>query len=515
MAMRPTAVVVAPPDPSKASAAHVFMADRLRWLRATYAGTEGLRYLGEEVLPKYAKERTDSYNRRVKMARLRRNMFRQSVDRITGRIFQVPVKLVEETPRGKELAEDFDRRGNSLDRVARTFYHSALKLGMYHGLVDYPVVNAQNLAQERAAKARPYLVLIEPEDVLRCFEDDKGVITHLAWRSTVVEWDENERAEVVVERIHERFRDTGSVRAVTWRRVVETPSAINTTKARGMKPSQSWILDPQEQARTYKVPGEDPGRIMFHTFYAEREGHMVGRTPLTEVMDLTVEHFQVASDYRGALRQNLFPVLTATGVEQKDIGDIAFTPETVLGSSNPQAKFQMLEHRGSALDSGFKDLESLEQRAEAYAGRLTKPSGDVKATTEALSSAEVSSFAKDMALSLQAMMQEIIKDFATWDGQEKLGEVQINLDFAVDFGDTDMTSLQGMRTNGDISRQTLWREARRRNLLGADFDEDEEQQLIEEEQAEAMKREEDSMRMAHEQAIELTEVKSTRPPPKA
>lgn len=501
--------IAAPPDPSVSSTAHNLMQDRLRILRAVYAGTEGLKGLGQEVLPKYVKESVSSYQRRTTMARLRRNMFRQACDRITGRIFQVPVKLVEPKGRGEELCKDFDLQGNNLDRVARTLYHEALKLGGMGLLVEYPVVAAENLAQERALNPRPYALLIDMGDILRCFVDSQGRVTHLAWETETVEWDENARTEVVTRRIHERYPG----RAITWRRVVNGPPALKPKDA-------SWQLDENRPAGNVRVPvrkgtsGDREDDILFHMFYAERQAHMVARTPLTEVADLTIEHFQVASDYRNALRQNLFPVLTATGVDQSKLGDIAFTPETVLGSTNPQAKFQMLEHRGTALESGYKDLESLEQRAEAYAGRLTKPTGDVKATTEALSSAEVSSFAKDMALSLQAMLQEVLDDFARWEETDGLGEVQINLDFAVDFADTDMQTLTSMRSTGDLSRQTLWREARRRNTLGSDFDEEEEQRLLEEEETEGMERERQALEFATQLSVDAAKQTGKAPPPK-
>jgi len=476
-------------DPSVASKAYGFMRDRLRVLKATYGGTATIQALREDVLSQYVKEKAEEYNKRLRATRLLRNMFRQACDRITGRIFQVPVKIVEPAGRGEELAEDFDMRGNDIDRVGRTIYHEALKCGLYCALVEYPVVEARNLAEERAQQARPYVLLLDPQDVIRAYQDDQGNWTHVAWETQTVKWDEASRQEVVERRIHERYPG----RALSWIEVV----------------GKGWQPDGAE--RTIRVPGPNPTKIMFHAFYAEREAPMVGRTPLTEVADLTLEHFGLGAEFKNALRKNLFPVLTATGVEEKKLGDIAFTPETILGSTNDKAKFEMLEHKGLALEAGSKHLDGLEQRAEAYAGRLTKPTGDVKATTEALSAAEVSSFAKDMALSLQAMLQEVLDDFAIWEEVDSLGEVQVNLDFAVDFGDSDMTTLQGMRGSGDVSRQTLWREARRRNVLGADFDEDEETRLLEDEQAEAMDREKAMLEFSTEQTITEKQVPPAAP----
>lgn len=485
--------------PETASTSHQAMAIRLAELRAVWGGTETLLAKSETYLPKFEKEKPAAYERRKKNARLRRNMFRQAVERVTGRIFEVPVKLNDPSENGKLIADDADLRGNSLDRIARNLYRDSLKLGMRHIFVEYPKVNAKNLAEERAANPRPYLIELEPEQVIRCYEDDNGFKTHIAWTTATIAWDAELGEEKLDLRIHERFADPANPaahRARIWIRQAQRQSALGgqarpvmTTALPKAQGKYSWEIEEE-----YQISG--PNKIMLHTLYAERESLMVGRTPLTEVKDLTIEHFQVASDYRNCLRHVLFPILTATGVEQKDIGDMVLGPDSVLGSSKADAKFSYLEHTGKAIEAGYKDLESLEQRAEAYAGRLTKATGDVKATTEAIGAAEVSSFAKDLAMSLQDVLQAILDDCGLWTGEDSLGRVEVNMDFAVDLPDGDLEMLKSMRSSNDISRQTLWKEVTRRNVLSRDFDPDEEQKLLDEQEAESMKAEQEAMRFA-------------------
>lgn len=492
----PAAQITRVYDPSVRSSSHTYMASRLRVLRAVYAGTEGLRAGAKEFLPQYAKESDDKYRVRSKEARLRRNMFRQSVDRITGRIFEVPTQLKppsgakELSAAAKVFADDADRRGKSFDRCARVLYKEALKLGMMHCLVDYPVVTAANLAEERAAGARPYMVMLNPEQVIRCYvHKDTGHVVHLAWTEEETVWDEAFNQEVTVHRVHERYPG----RAITWVDRPARPPAQTPGQSSSI-PRTGWQ---KESEGTVVIPGADAGRIMFHTLYAEKEEHMVGRTPLTEVADITIEHYQIASEYRNALKHNLFPILTMTGVDTtKAEGQVVMGPETILGSSNHQAKFAMLEHNGTAIKAGKDDLDSLEQKAEAYAGQLTKPSGDVKATTAAINSAEVSSFAKDMAQELEDVLQAIVDDASLWAGEPKLGDVEVNMDFAIDLPDGDLQVLQSARSAGDISRPTLWRELTRRNVLSRDFDPAEEERLLEEQEAEAMEREQEAMKFA-------------------
>lgn len=484
--------------PETLSSAHKIMATRLSELRAVWGGTETLLAESEKYLPKFEKEKAEAYARRKKNARLRRNMFRQAVERVTGRIFEVPTKINEPSTMGKVIADDADQRGNSFDRIARHLYRDALKLGLRHILVDYPRVEAANLAEERALNPRPYLIELEPEQILRCYENQDGFKTHLAWLTSTVDWNDTLGEEEINLRIHERFASPTSpnTKARVWIRQAAKVSDLGGVA----RPVMTSALPRQQGRYTWEVEEEyeipNQNRIMLHTLYAEREDLMVGRTPLTEVKDLTIEHFQVASDYRNCLRHVLFPILTATGVEQKDLGDMVLGPDSVLGSTKADAEFKYLEHTGKAIEAGFKDLESLEQRAEAYAGRLTKATGDVKATTEAIGAAEVSSFAKDLAQSLQDVLQAILDDCALWTGEGSCGRVEVNMDFAVDLPDGDLEMLKSMRQSNDITRQTLWKEVTRRNILSRDFDPEEEQRLLDEQEAESMQREQEAMRFA-------------------
>lgn len=484
-----------PFDPKTTSSAYNRMRDRLKLLRDVYGGTETLRAGGATYMPRFEREEIDDWRARLDQAVLVRNMFRQAVDRLTGRIFEVPITL-DEAPEGSPgavMADDADRRGNSLDRVGRQLFMEALKCGLMHVLVEYPVVPpGATLAQERALKPRPYLALLAPEAVLACYEDkDTGEVTYLRWWDISVEWDETQNAEVAVERVHERW--PGRYR--TWK-LPQATQSINSRATPRPAPSQ-WVV---EAEGTVTLPGGRAAKVMFHTLYAEREHHMVGRTPLVEVADLTVSHWQLYSDYKTCLQHILFPILYATGVDQKDIagGNLVLGPRSVLGSDKAEAKFGYVEHNGKSVEAGKAELEALEQRAESYAGRLTKPSGDVKATTEAISTAETSSFAKDMAISLQDTLQAALDDAALWVGAETMGRVHVSTDFAVDLSEGDLAALQAARSQGDIPLDTYWAELKRRNVLSRDFDEVEAKRLIEDERNEGMEREKEAMRAAAE-----------------
>lgn len=475
-------------DPSTTSTAHDLMVDRLRELRIVMQGSTALRNSAEEYLPKFERESSGDYDARLKNTRLRRNMFRQAVERITGRIFEIPVKLQDASEMGEQIAGNADLKRNNLDRLARNMFKGALQLGMAHILVEFPINEAKNLKEERDAGLRPYLLHLQPEQILACYEDTlTGAVTYLKWLESETKWNEIKGEEETVEIIQERFPG----RWVKW------------VKQDAETTGQSPVVNPQRETVGWIKEKEGlttQADIMFHTLYADREAHMVARSPLQEVSDLTIDHWQVGSDYKNCLQHVLFPMLYATGVDQKDIngGEVVLGPKTILGSEKADARFGYIEHTGKAIEAGYKDLEGLEQRAEAYAGRLTKATGDVKATTEALNTAEVSSFAKDLALSLQDILQTAMNDAAKWLKADTVGTVVVSTEFAVDLADDDMTQLGGMRSRGDLPRRAYWKEAMRRNVLSRDFDMDEAEGDLEDEEEAAFKREEAAMKAAAE-----------------
>lgn len=469
-------------NPATTSAAHDFMRDRLWELNAVWGGTETLRAAGEKLMPRFERESLHDYNARLKGTRLLRNMFRQAVERTAGRLFEVPVKMIdgEEGKPAWELNDDADLRGNSFDRCARDMAIGAFRRGLSHVLVDYPVGKFRNLAEERAANPRPYLVSLLPEQILESYEDDLGACTYLRWYERNLAWDETANAVVMTERVQERTRGRYRV----WQQVSEALKT-NIAYAPG-KVRASWFI---KDEGALSQP-----RIMLHTLYAEREDYMVARTPLTEVADLTIEHWQLSSDVKNCLQQVLFPLLYATGINSKSTGQMSVGPKTILGSESDKAKFGYVEHTGAAIKSGEDHLVALEQRAEVYAGQLTRPSGDVKATQTAVSTAETSSWVKDFGISLQDKLQAILDDCCLWKPAYGAPRAVVNLDFAVDLPDGDLTELGSMRRAGDLPLEDYWMEMMRRNVLRSDFNPDEARKRIEDEQAESMKRETDMMR---------------------
>lgn len=473
-------------SPTATSTAYDAMKERLWELDVVWGGTETLRAAGERMLPRFERESPEDHRARLKGARLKRNLFRQSVERTTGRLFEVPIALappegsIADGSAGWTLWDNADMRGHSFDRVMRSFARDALRRGMAHILVDYPVGQYRNALEERMAAPRPYLVALDPTQVLECYEDALGNTTYLRWYERVMAWDEERGGVVLTERVQERTRGRYRI----WKQISE---AIKVNSA--MLPGavrQSWVLDGEG---VISQP-----RIMFHTLYAEREDHMVARTPLTEVKDLTAEHWEVNSDLKNCLQRVLFPILTVVGIDAKEVGTMEVGPKSILGSQNKDAKFTYLEHTGKAIEAGEKYLEGLERSAEAYGGALTQPSGDATATATAVGTSEATSWAKDFGLTLQDTAQAIVDDCVLWQPAIGALRVTVNLDFAVDLPDGDLTELGAARRAGDISRPTYTRELSRRNILGPDFNEDENEAELEEEQAESMARETEMMK---------------------
>ena len=79
------------------------------------------------------------------------------------------------------------------------------------------------------------------------------------------------------------------------------------------------------------------------------------------------------------------------------------------------------------------------------------------------------------ALNLKDALEQAFVLTAAWLNEATSPTVRVFTDFALDMGDDKgPATLMEMRKNGDLSRETLWEEAQRRNILSADFDAEEE-----------------------------------------
>ena len=188
-----------------------------------------------------------------------------------------------------------------------------------------------------------------------------------------------------------------------------------------------------------------------------------------------IEHWISSSDQRSILAAARFPMLACSGVTL-DEGDEGFEigPYKVLYSPEAQGRWYFVEPKGTAIESGRKDLEMLELHMDIMA--LNPVTGThrqyVPQNERDIQETRVHSVVHDVALSCQDALSKAIRFMGQWSGKDlSMVNVQLNLEMSNTKDKLlEVAQLISLYEKQGLSRETILTEMKSRNLLGDDFD---------------------------------------------
>lgn len=444
-------------------------------------GTEAMRAADRAYLPQHAEESDAAYQERLERATLF-NMTELTLDSWTGRPFSDPLKPNEEKPVPEkilEFSDNIDLQGNDIDVFARRWFKDGLAKAFSHVLIDHPRVEQtagrpRTLADDRRERLHPYWIHIRPEHLF--FADAETVDGEEVLREIRI-------FELQTKRVKFSMQSVPHIRRI-FRELQEDGQAKVMVQLFEFQPKAKKEEDKWKLVDEYEM-GIDI--IPLVTFYADRSDFMEGKSPIEDLADLNIAHWQSTSDQRIAMTVARFPMLALSGGtdEQKNLH---IGPHEWLWSPDPQSKFYYVEHTGKALEAGRKDLEDLERQMSEYGAEFLKEKpGNPTATARALDSAESTSPLQDSAYRFQDALAQALAITAKWMKLEDGGQLDLVLDFGPEeFTSQDFTALNGARGKRDLSLETYLAELQRRGVLNEDLDIEEEMGRIEEEAMQLM-----------------------------
>lgn len=437
------------------------VADDWALIDALNGGTRSMRAAGDRYMPKWPLEDDAGYKTRLAVSTLF-PAYSETIATMVGRVFSKPLKVSDDVP--QEIAgtvlQNVDLEGRNIDVFARDWFESAMNYGLSHALIDYPRTNgARTLADERLSGARPYVVLVQPRQVL-------------GWRSAKVAGTERLTQFRFIETVSEDDGDFGMATAEQIR-VLEPGSCRLYRRLNG---NGDWTLT-EEFATSLDV-------IPLVTLYTNRTGFMQGRPPLIELAHLNVKHWQSQSDQDTILHTARVPLLARIGAGTT-IDSSGNTVEMQIGGSlvdlPADGDLKYVEHTGAAISSGQSSIEALEQQMQtAGAKLLTKTVLSLAETQAADERAKETSRLGVMAQGLEDSLDRVLDFAAMW---MQLGDDGGHIDVEADL-DTDaapaqtMDVLLKMVAQGVLSSETAFREAQRRGLVSDEAQWEAEQERI-------------------------------------
>lgn len=455
-----------PKSPATTSFAYDAMAESWHKIQTVLDGTEALRGAESAYLPQHPAESPEAYSERLQKNTLY-NLTKITLDSWVGRPFSDPIGFVDVPSKLEPLLTNIDLLGNNVHVFARDWFKDGLAKAYSHVLVDFPRVEADSvrtLADDMNDQLRPYWMHIRPEQLFFAdaeMVDGREVLREIRIMEEVA--DRDGFAEVVVPQIRRVFMKEEADPTTG------EPASVGTVELWRIKPKKTandkdeWYVDD-----TYTFTLD---RIPLVTFYADRTGFMEGTSPLEDMADLNIAHWQSTSDQRAILTVARFPMLAVSGGTD-ETSDIIIGPYRILSCTDPKGKYYYVEHGGAAIEAGREDLHDLEnQMAEYGAEFLKKRPGDVTATARALDSAEATSSLQDATLRFQDSLNQAMELTALWLKLESGGEAMLSTDFGPEeVNDAELTTLRETRKLKDISRKGYLEELKRRGMLSDEFD---------------------------------------------
>lgn len=443
-------------DPSKTLPAVDAMREDWAIVDPLMGGTRAMREAGELLLPKWPKEEGEDYRKRLSLSTLF-PAYRETVKNNTGRVFAEPIVLGDDVPPAiVDFSEDFDRQGNNLQIWAKSFFTQALSHGLCHALAEYPNIKSSGdteqlvtLADAQAVKARPYAIMIRPQQVIGWRVSNEGgehVLTQFRYMESVEEED-----------------GLFGIKCINQIRVLVPGTWMTYREQTDAKGVKTWVLYDEGPTSLDHIP--------LTTLYTDRTGFMTAKPPLLELAYLNAKHWQSQSDQDNILHVARVPMLAISGIDddtwELKVGTAAATKLPTNG------KMEWVEHTGKSIEAGRQSLTDLEdQMRVAGAKLLQKDKQAVKTATQAEEeAAQELSPLQTMADGLEDALDQILQHFAELSGLPEGGHVEVSGNFETDFiPEVSIPALIQLNLASKISDQTLFSELQRRNVVSQDLD---------------------------------------------
>lgn len=450
-------------DPSKTLPAVDAMREDWAIVDPLMGGTRAMREAGEALLPKWPKEEDCDYRNRKNLSTLL-PAYSETVKNMTGRVFAEPIVLGKDVPQPvQDYTENFDRQGNNLQVWAQSFFTQALSYGLCHLLVDYPKTTdgegnqtIVTKADEKAAKVRPYAIMIKPQQVI-------------GWRSSSVDGEHVLTQFRYMEKVEEDDGEFGA-KSIDQIRVL-VPGAWAIYRETTVNQKKGWTLHDKGFSSLSHIP--------LVTLYTNRTGYMTAKPPLIELAYLNVKHWQSQSDQDNILHVARVPMLAISGIDDD-------TWELKVGTASAtklptNGKMEWVEHTGASIEAGRTSLADLEDQMRIAGAKLLQKDKQVtKTATQAEDeAAQEMSPLQTMAGQLEDALDQALQFFTDFMGAGEGGHVAVQGNFDIDFApETTLPLLLNMASQGRLSDETLFSEMQRRNVVSSDIKWEEESAKI-------------------------------------
>ena len=399
------------------------------------SGTYGIRKGHRKFLPQEPRELDEAYDNRLQRSVLAPYYVR--LERmLAGMLTRKPVRLDDVSDVIREQLFDVDLQGNDLQTWLFQASRICIRYGHVGVLVDAP---------KAGDNGRPYWVSVSPRDILGFrseLKDGKQQLTQLRLQEKIVVPD-GLYGEKQVEQVR-----------------VLTPGAFE--------------IHQKDQQGDFKVV--DEGRtslsdIPFSVAYSNRMGVLESIPPLADIAELNLQHYQVQSDLSNQLHISAVPMLAIFGFPQS-AEEISAGPGEAMALPEG-ASAQYIEPAGNSYDAQFRRLEQIALQINELGLAAVLGSKLVGETAEAkrIDRSQGDSTMMVVAQQMQDMIDNCLRFHAQYMQEANAGSSLVNRDFmGTRLEPLEIQALLQLYTAGTITQETLLLQLEAGEVLGDNFD---------------------------------------------
>ena len=402
-------------------------------------GSYEIRSKHRRYLPQEPRELDESYDNRL--ARSSCPPYYQRLERmLAGMLTRKPVRLNDVADVIRENLFDVDLQGNDLNVWTYESARKMIRYGHVGVLVDAPAAGTNG---------RPYWVTYTPREIL-------------GWRTDLINGQQKFTQIRLLEKVFEPDGLYGEKQVEQVRLL--TPGNFEIHRKDSDGNYQLW-----DEGTT------SLDEIPFSVAYSNRVNVMESRPPMEDIAELNLKTYQIQSDLDNQLHISAVPMLAFFGFPQSAEEVSAGPGEAIAFPAEGRAEY--IESKGTSYKAQFDRLEQLESQINelGLAAVLGQKLSAETAEAKKIDRSQGDSTMQVVAQQMQDMIDNSLQYHARYLGSNEAGSSFVNRDFLASRLDpTEIQSLLALYTAGTITQETLLKQLHEGEVLGDEFEIEEE-----------------------------------------
>ena len=401
-------------------------------------GTYQMRKRHRRYLPQEPRELDESYDNRL--ARSVCPPFYLRLERmLAGMLTRKPVRLNDTADSIREHLFDVDLQGNDLNVWTYETTRKMVRYGHVGVLVDAPT---------SGQSGRPYWVTYTPRDIL-------------GYRTEMID------GEVKLTQL--RLQEKVSVPdGLYGEKIIDQIRLLTRGGFEIHQKGKNNLFTKIDEGTT------SLSEIPFSVAYANRLNLLESRPPMSDIAELNLKAYQIQSDLDNQLHISAVPMLAFYGFPQSSEEVTAGPGEAIAFPADGRAEY--IEPAGRSYDAQFKRLDVLSNQINELG--LAAVLGQ-KLSAETAEAKRIDRSQGDSTMMVVAQqMQDMIDNCLQFHGQyinAEAGSCFVNRDFLSQrLEPQEIQALLQLYTSGSITQETLLKQLHEGEVLGDEFDIEEE-----------------------------------------